>query len=168
MRDTVARDEREVCFPVYAYRQQRATGGQTPGRLPVRLSRATRQRLKWFDCWTGGGIGWHISDPKAAYLNPGRTPALTAVDLLRGEAQGARQILESWTPPMAKAECLAFQQGIAAHRCSRPAAAHLACRPRARNSLSPLGRRASRSQSWPACWRWPSRLNMSSVMRSRS
>ena len=62
----------------------------------------------------GHGRDWTIADPVAAYLNPGKTLAMTAIDLLRGDADEAQGILASWEAPMTKDEYLAFQRGIRA------------------------------------------------------
>jgi len=61
---------------------------------------------------SGHGADWTIADPSAAYLSPGKTMAMTAIDLLRGDADRAEAILESWEAPMTKAEYLEFQRGI--------------------------------------------------------
>ena len=62
----------------------------------------------------GHGQDWTIADPVAAYLNPGKTLAMTAIDLLRGDADQAEEILASWEAPMTKDAYLAFQRGIRA------------------------------------------------------
>jgi amidohydrolase len=61
---------------------------------------------------TGHGADFQISDPKLAYLGPAKALAMTAVDLLWGEADTARDILSAAKPRMTKAEYLAFQRGI--------------------------------------------------------
>ena len=61
---------------------------------------------------SGHGVDWAIADRSAAYLSPGKTMAMTAIDLLRGDADRAESILESWEAPMTKAEYLEFQRGI--------------------------------------------------------
>lgn len=62
----------------------------------------------------GHGADWAISDPVAAYLNPGKTLAMSAIDLLCGDADQAQAILGSWEAPMTKDAYLAFQRGIRA------------------------------------------------------
>jgi amidohydrolase len=61
---------------------------------------------------SGHGADWTIADPSAAYLSPGKTLAMTAIDLLGGDADQAQSILASWEAPMTKDEYLAFQRGI--------------------------------------------------------
>ena len=61
---------------------------------------------------SGHGADWTIADPSAAYLSPGKTLAMTAIDLLGGDADQAQSILASWEAPMSKDEYLAFQRGI--------------------------------------------------------
>jgi amidohydrolase len=63
----------------------------------------------------GHGADFQITDPKLAYLGPAKALALTAVDLLWGDAETARQILAKTKPRMTKAEYLGFQRGIS-HR----------------------------------------------------
>jgi amidohydrolase len=63
----------------------------------------------------GHGTDWHISDPVAAYLNPGKTMAMTAIDLLYGDGERAGTILDEWDAPMTKDTYLAFQRGIKSH-----------------------------------------------------
>ena len=60
----------------------------------------------------GHGTDWAITDPVAAYLNPGKTLAMSAIDLLRDDADQAQEILGSWEAPMTKDAYLAFQRGI--------------------------------------------------------
>ena len=61
---------------------------------------------------TGHGADYAIADPKMAYVEPAKQLALMAVDLLWGDADGARDILKSWTPRMTKEAYLAFQRSI--------------------------------------------------------
>ena len=63
----------------------------------------------------GHGTDWAISDPVAAYLNPGKTMAMTAIDLLYGAGERAGTILDGWEAPMTKDAYLAFQRGVKAH-----------------------------------------------------
>jgi amidohydrolase len=61
---------------------------------------------------TGHGANFQITDPTLAYLGPAKALAMTAVDLLWGEAETARRIIARGKPRMTKAEYLAFQRGI--------------------------------------------------------
>ena len=62
----------------------------------------------------GGGHGadYAIADPKVAYVEPAKQLALMAVDLLWGDADGAREILKTWTPRMTKEAYLSFQRSV--------------------------------------------------------
>ena len=62
---------------------------------------------------TGHGADFEIVDPKLAYLEPAKQLALMAVDLLWGDAQGARGILDAWTPRLTKDQYLTLQRGVA-------------------------------------------------------
>ncbi len=61
---------------------------------------------------TGHSAEWHIADPELGYLAPARALALTAVDMLYGDAEPARRILESSKPLMTKEEYLAYQRQV--------------------------------------------------------
>jgi hypothetical protein len=61
---------------------------------------------------SGHGADYAIADPKVAYVEPAKQLALMAVDLLWGDAAGARAILKEWKPRMTKEEYLSFQRGI--------------------------------------------------------
>ncbi len=62
----------------------------------------------------GGGHGadYAIADPKMAYVEPAKQLALMAVDLLWGDADGARDILKTWKPRMTREAYLSFQRSI--------------------------------------------------------
>jgi amidohydrolase len=60
----------------------------------------------------GHGADFQITDPTLAYLGPAKALAMTAVDLLWGDAETARGILSKTKPRMTRAEYLAFQRGI--------------------------------------------------------
>jgi amidohydrolase len=60
----------------------------------------------------GHGADFQITDPKLAYLGPAKALAMTAVDLLWGEAETARGILSKAKPRMTKAQYLEFQRSI--------------------------------------------------------
>jgi amidohydrolase len=61
----------------------------------------------------GHGADYTIADPRLAYVEPAKQLALMAVDLLWGDAEGARDILGSWKPRMSRQQYLEFQRGIA-------------------------------------------------------
>jgi amidohydrolase len=61
----------------------------------------------------GHGADYAIADPRLAYVEPAKQLALMAVDMLWGDAEAARGILERWKPRMTKEEYLAFQRGVA-------------------------------------------------------
>jgi metal-dependent amidase/aminoacylase/carboxypeptidase family protein len=60
----------------------------------------------------GHGADFAITDPKLAYLGPAKALAMTAVDLLWGNAETARGILSRSKPRMTKVDYLTFQRGI--------------------------------------------------------
>jgi amidohydrolase len=60
----------------------------------------------------GHSRDWHISDKELGYLAPAKSLASMAVDLLYGEAEGAKQVIDDYTPLMTKAQYLAFQEGV--------------------------------------------------------
>jgi amidohydrolase len=60
----------------------------------------------------GHGADFQITDPQLAYLGPAKALAMTAVDLLWGDAEAARGILSRTKPRMTRAEYLTFQRGI--------------------------------------------------------
>lgn len=55
---------------------------------------------------------WSITDKSVAYLGPAKGLALSAVDLLYGEAERGKEIIENHTPAMTKEEYLEFQSGL--------------------------------------------------------
>jgi metal-dependent amidase/aminoacylase/carboxypeptidase family protein len=61
---------------------------------------------------TGHGANFEITDAKLAYLGPAKALALTAVDLLWGDAVIARDVLSGGKPRMTKEEYLSFQRQI--------------------------------------------------------
>jgi amidohydrolase len=66
---------------------------------------------------------WRISDPQHAYVTPAKLLAMTAIDLLSGEAAPAREILDTFEPAMTKEAYLAFQRGLfKTERWAAPAA----------------------------------------------
>jgi amidohydrolase len=63
---------------------------------------------------SGGGhsVDWCISDKDKAYVGPAKLMSLTVVDLLKDDAQKARQIIEQHEPAMSKEEYIAFLDGL--------------------------------------------------------
>jgi amidohydrolase len=60
----------------------------------------------------GHGADFQITDPKVAYLGPAKALAMTAIDLLWGGAEAAREVMSTTKPRMTSAEYLAFQRGL--------------------------------------------------------
>jgi amidohydrolase len=60
----------------------------------------------------GHGADYMITDPRFAYLGQAQALAMTAVDLLYGDAAAANEVLRDYKAPMTRAEYLAFQRGI--------------------------------------------------------
>jgi amidohydrolase len=58
------------------------------------------------------GADFRINEPEHAYLTPAKLLAMTAIDLLYGDAEPARQILADFKPVMSKDEYLAFERGL--------------------------------------------------------
>jgi metal-dependent amidase/aminoacylase/carboxypeptidase family protein len=61
---------------------------------------------------SGHGADYSITDPTVAYVEPAKQLAMMAVDLLWGDADGARDILKAWKPRLTKEDYLAFQRGV--------------------------------------------------------
>jgi metal-dependent amidase/aminoacylase/carboxypeptidase family protein len=59
---------------------------------------------------TGHGSDWAIDDKYLAYILPAKLMAMTVIDLLAGNAETAREILDTTTPPMTKDEYLTFMR----------------------------------------------------------
>lgn len=60
------------------------------------------------------GADFHVTDRVAAYLNPTKAIAMTVVDLLSGDAAGARAVLEAaGRPPLTRDGYLALMRGLA-------------------------------------------------------
>ena len=55
---------------------------------------------------------WHIADLEAGYLAPAKTLAMMAIDLLYGEAEEARRIVDHHVPAMGRNEYLKQQRGM--------------------------------------------------------
>jgi amidohydrolase len=60
----------------------------------------------------GHGADYMITDPRFAYLAQAQVLAMTAIDLLYGDAAVAQGVLQDYKAPMTRAEYLAFQRGI--------------------------------------------------------
>ena len=58
------------------------------------------------------GADFRISEPEHAYLTPAKLLAMTAIDLLYGDAAPARKILAEFQPVMTKDTYLAFERGL--------------------------------------------------------
>jgi amidohydrolase len=55
---------------------------------------------------------WRINEPQHGYLTPAKLLAMTAIDLLYGDAEPARKILAEFEPAMSKEAYLAFERGL--------------------------------------------------------
>ena len=55
---------------------------------------------------------WRINEPQHGYLTPAKLLAMTAIDLLYGDAAPARDILAKFEPAMTKEAYLAHQRGL--------------------------------------------------------
>jgi amidohydrolase len=58
------------------------------------------------------GADWRINEPQHGYLTPAKLLAMTAIDLLYGDAAPAKEILARFEPAMTKQAYLAFQRGL--------------------------------------------------------
>ena len=58
------------------------------------------------------GADWRINQPQHGYLTPAKLLAMTAIDLLHGDAAPAREILANFQPAMSKEAYLTFQRGL--------------------------------------------------------
>jgi amidohydrolase len=58
------------------------------------------------------GADWRINEPRHGYLTPAKLLAMTAIDLLYGDAASAKEILARFEPAMTKESYLAFQRGL--------------------------------------------------------
>ncbi len=58
------------------------------------------------------GADFQISEPEHAYLTPAKLLAMTAIDLLYGEAASARKIIAEFEPVMTKEGYLEFERGL--------------------------------------------------------
>jgi amidohydrolase len=69
------------------------------------------------------GADWRINEPQHGYLTPAKLLAMTAIDLLYGDAAPAKEILAKFEPAMTKEAYLAFQRGLFKKERYTPAAA---------------------------------------------
>ncbi len=58
------------------------------------------------------GADWRINEPQHGYLTPAKLLAMTAIDLLWGDAAPARDILAKFAPAMTKDAYLAYERGL--------------------------------------------------------
>jgi amidohydrolase len=58
------------------------------------------------------GADWRINEPRHGYLTPAKLLAMTAIDLLHGDAAPAKEILGQFEPAMTKEAYLEFQRGL--------------------------------------------------------
>jgi amidohydrolase len=58
------------------------------------------------------GADWRINEPRHGYLTPAKLLAMTAIDLLHGDAAPAKEILAGFEPAMTKEAYLKFQRGL--------------------------------------------------------
>jgi amidohydrolase len=58
------------------------------------------------------GADWRINEPQHGYVTPAKLLAMTAIDLLYGDAAAAKQVLAGFAPAMTKEAYLAFQRGL--------------------------------------------------------
>jgi amidohydrolase len=55
---------------------------------------------------------WRINEPQHGYVTPAKLLAMTAIDLLWGDAAPAREILDNFEPALTKEAYLAMQRGL--------------------------------------------------------
>jgi amidohydrolase len=58
------------------------------------------------------GADFRINEPEHGYLTPAKLLAMTAIDLLHGDASPAKEILAKFEPAMTKEAYLAFARGL--------------------------------------------------------
>jgi metal-dependent amidase/aminoacylase/carboxypeptidase family protein len=58
------------------------------------------------------GADFRINEPEHGYLTPAKLLAMTAIDLLHGDAAPAKEILAKFEPAMTKEAYLAFARGL--------------------------------------------------------
>jgi amidohydrolase len=78
-----------------------------PGYMPLTNHPALAQVFR-----RNAGADYMITDTRFAYLGQAKALAMTAIDLLYGDAAAANEVLRDYKAPMTRAEYLAFQRGI--------------------------------------------------------
>ena len=58
------------------------------------------------------GADFRINEPEHGYLTPAKLLAMTAIDLLHGDAAPARGIIADFKPMFTKASYLEFERGL--------------------------------------------------------
>jgi amidohydrolase len=58
------------------------------------------------------GADFRINEPEHGYLTPAKLLAMTAIDLLYGDADPARQVIADFKPAFTKASYLEFERGL--------------------------------------------------------
>ena len=58
------------------------------------------------------GADWRINEPQHGYVTPAKLLAMTAIDLLFGDAAPAKDVLAHFEPAMTKEAYLTFQRGL--------------------------------------------------------
>ena len=58
------------------------------------------------------GADFHLTEPEHAYLTPAKLLAMTAIDLLYGDAAPARQVIGDFQPAFTRASYLEFERGL--------------------------------------------------------
>jgi amidohydrolase len=58
------------------------------------------------------GADWRIDEPQHGYVTPAKLLAMTAIDLLYGDAAPAKDVLAHFEPAMTKEAYLTFQRGL--------------------------------------------------------
>jgi amidohydrolase len=58
------------------------------------------------------GADFRINEPEHGYLTPAKLLAMTAIDLLHGDAEPAREIIKDFKPAFTKTSYLEFERGL--------------------------------------------------------
>jgi hypothetical protein len=69
------------------------------------------------------GADFQITEPDHAYLTPAKLLAMTAIDLLYGDATPAHQVIANFHPAFTKDSYLEFERGLFKKEHYRPAEA---------------------------------------------
>jgi metal-dependent amidase/aminoacylase/carboxypeptidase family protein len=67
------------------------------------------------------GADFRINEPEHAYLTPAKLLAMTAIDLLYGDAEPARNVIADFKPAFTKDSYLAFERGLFKKEHYKPA-----------------------------------------------